>query len=107
MFKKIALPVIGILLALSIVFGASSVLASEGNPPADDWMEDGDFPDWIELFNSGNESINLEEYKISDDTLVLDKWAFPSIELEPDAFLVIFASGKDRYDPAELHSFRK
>ncbi|MCP4138946.1 MAG: hypothetical protein GY755_01410 [Chloroflexi bacterium] len=58
MFKKIALPVIGILLALSIVFGASSVLASEGNPPADDWMEDGDFPDW---FMIAAEALNMDD----------------------------------------------
>ena len=65
---------------------------------------DGDYPDWIELFNSGNESINLEAFMISDDTLVPEKWIFPSITLMPDSFLVVFASDKDRYDTTELHT---
>ncbi|MCP5064901.1 MAG: T9SS type A sorting domain-containing protein [Ignavibacteriae bacterium] len=56
---------------------------------------DGDSPDWIELFNNSSAPINLSNYFISDDINNLTKWNFPSIELEPDSLLLFFASGKD------------
>ena len=58
--------------------------------------EDGDTPDWIELHNPTNESINLLGYGATDDPEDLSKWIFPSIEIAPNNFLVIFASDKDR-----------
>ncbi len=65
---------------------------------------DGDYPDWIELYNAGENTINLNGFMITDDTLVPDKWIFPEQHLLPQSFLVIFASGKDRYDTLELHT---
>ena len=58
--------------------------------------EDGDFPDWIELYNGGNSPVNLEGYGISDDRLDLSKSVFPKITLLPKKHLLLFASGKDR-----------
>jgi hypothetical protein len=58
--------------------------------------EDGDFPDWIELKNSGENSVNLNGFLISDEYGDLEKWRFPDIQLAPDDFLVVFASDKDR-----------
>jgi len=58
--------------------------------------EDGDFPDWIELYNNSDSSINLEGYGISDDRLNLNKWVIPKISLLPNKHLILFASGKDR-----------
>ncbi len=60
--------------------------------------EDGDFSDWLEIFNSGTNSLNLYGYTISDDIEELDKWTFPDISLLPGEFLLVFASGKDRLD---------
>jgi hypothetical protein len=65
---------------------------------------DGDFSDWIEFYNAGEVALDLEGYMISDDTLVPEKWIFPSINMMPGKFLVIFASDKNRYDTAELHT---
>jgi len=65
---------------------------------------DGDYSDWIEIYNSGDESINLENYMLSDDTEVNDKWLFPSIEIPAKGFLLVFASGKDTAINGELHS---
>jgi len=65
---------------------------------------DGDYPDWIELINTGEFAMDLAGYMISDDTLVPGKWIFPSMTIMPGTFLVIFASGKDRYEPTELHT---
>jgi hypothetical protein len=58
--------------------------------------EDGDYSDWIELFNPEDSSINLSAYSISDDANELNKWIFPDINLSPKDHLLIFASDKDR-----------
>lgn len=61
--------------------------------------EDGDTPDWIELFNGGISPINLEGYGLSD-TLNNDLfWNFPAYELASGGHLLVFASDKDRKDP--------
>jgi hypothetical protein len=58
--------------------------------------EDGDSPDWIELYNPGSSALDLSGYWLSDDKAQLLKWTFPSIDLPSHGFLVVFASGKDR-----------
>ena len=58
--------------------------------------EDGDSPDWIELYNYGNQTISLDNWTISDDIENLDMWTFPQINLDPNEYLLIWASGKNR-----------
>lgn len=58
--------------------------------------EDIDHEDWIELFNAGNTTVDLNGYFLSDDPDRPDKWAFPAVPLAPQAHLLVFASGKDR-----------
>ena len=58
--------------------------------------EDGDSPDWIELYNYGNQTISLDSWTISDNIENLDMWTFPQINLDPDEYLLIWASGKNR-----------
>lgn len=58
--------------------------------------EDGEFPDWIELYNSGLSAVNLQGYSLSRREDDLISWTFPSIEIGPQDHLVVFASGKDR-----------
>ena len=66
---------------------------------------DGEFSDWIEIFNSGPRSINLGGYFLTDDETALSKWTFPATELGPRQFLLIFASEKDRRRTGEeLHT---
>ena len=67
--------------------------------------EDGEAHDWIEIFNAGEEPVNLLGYKLTDDVENLAKWEFPDLEIRSGQFLVVFASGKDRRDPAgNLHT---
>ncbi|MFV2067309.1 MAG: lamin tail domain-containing protein, partial [Pirellulales bacterium] len=67
--------------------------------------EDGNSPDWIELHNAGSEPIDLLNWSLTDDGGKLDKWVFPSVALEADGTLVVFASGKDRtVGGAPLHT---
>ncbi len=65
--------------------------------------EDGDFPDWIEFFNQGDHVLDLEDYGLSDDPEDPFLWRFPSVEIQPGGFLLVFASGKDRVG-SELHA---
>ena len=58
--------------------------------------EDGDSPDWIELYNRSQHPINLDGFGLSDNAAEPLKWTFPDLSLNPHKFLVVFASGKDR-----------
>ena len=58
--------------------------------------EDGDTPDWIELYNYGSEAVSLNNWNISDEENDDEPWVFPEISLLPDEYLLIWASSKDR-----------
>src|SRR5262245_39836441 len=62
--------------------------------------EDGDFSDWIEIHNSGDAAADLGGYFLTDNFGNLEKWTFPSVSIAPGDFLVVFASNKDRANPA-------
>ncbi len=70
--------------------------------------EDGDTPDWIELYNAGSAPVTLENWVLTDDSLENDKWRFPAVTLPAKGFLLVFASDKNRTEPnSPLHtSFR-
>lgn len=57
---------------------------------------DGETKDWIELYNSSDQTVSLENWTISDDRANPQKWLFPAIEIPADSFFTFFASGKDR-----------
>ena len=79
---------------LSAQVRINEVMASNGTTISD---EDGDFEDWIELYNSGQETADLSGWGLSDDYSAPFKWVFPEgVSLEPGAFLLVWASGKDR-----------
>jgi hypothetical protein len=58
--------------------------------------ENGEFPDWIELYNSGNDTMSLSGYSLTDDPADPLKWVFPAVQLMPGEYKTIFCSGKDR-----------
>ena len=58
--------------------------------------EDGDTPDWIELYNYGSQDVNLENWTISDDINDLSKWHFPNVTIPANDYLMLWASDKDR-----------
>ncbi|MBJ05912.1 MAG: hypothetical protein CMO40_02175 [Verrucomicrobiaceae bacterium] len=68
--------------------------------------EDGDFSDWIEVFNPDSTPIDLGGHYLTDDAANLTKWQFPSgVTLGPSKFLLVFASDKDRgAEGSELHA---
>jgi len=67
--------------------------------------EDGDAPDWIEIFNPGPDAVNLQDWSLTDDPFNLTKWRFPPTNLAVNGFMLVFASGKNRVSPgAPLHT---
>ncbi|MDP4955545.1 MAG: CotH kinase family protein [Crocinitomicaceae bacterium] len=62
--------------------------------------ENGDAPDWIELYNNGSSSINLENWKLADQLNGLNAWIFPNLNIPAQSFMRVFCSGKDRYGSA-------
>lgn len=95
----------GLFLPLSVTGNViiNEVMSSNGLTIAD---EDGDFEDWVELWNSGDTAVDLSGYGLSDDPDRPMRWVFPEgVVLGPDAYLLVWPSGKDRRDPdGELHT---
>ncbi|MCX8157621.1 MAG: lamin tail domain-containing protein [Verrucomicrobiae bacterium] len=102
------------LLAISLVGtalpGPAAVVIHEFMAENDGWLEDedGDSPDWIELYNDAASPMPLTGWRLTDDPANPNKWIFPATNIGPRSFLLIFASGKNRATPgAPLHaSFR-
>ena len=64
-------------------------LASNSNGSVDD---NGAQSDWIEIYNAGDASINLEGYSLTDDVDEPDRWTFPATDLAAGQFLVVRAA---------------
>ena len=58
--------------------------------------EDGDTPDWIELYNYGSTPISLINWSFSDVYENDNPWTFPNITLAEDEYMLIWASNKNR-----------
>ena len=66
---------------------------------------DGEFSDWIEVQNTSASAVNLLGWSLTDDPALTAKWKFPATNLNAGAFMVVFASGKDRTNAGtELHT---
>jgi hypothetical protein len=77
-------------------------MASNTHTLADD---DGDYSDWIELENTAVTNVDLVNWALSDSPGNPEKWLFPSTNIPPGGFMVVFASGKNRRVPgAPLHT---
>ena len=58
--------------------------------------ENGDRPDWLEIFNPNPFTLNLAGFTLTDSALTPAQWTFPLTNIAPGKYLVVFASGKDR-----------
>ncbi|NQU22101.1 MAG: CotH kinase family protein [Candidatus Nealsonbacteria bacterium] len=58
--------------------------------------EDGAYSDWVEIYNPGPLSADLDGWFLTDNAGDLTKWQFPDVTIEPDDYLLVFASNKDR-----------
>lgn len=68
-------------------------LASNNFAVAD---QDGEFDDWIELYNNTSTAIDLENYHLSDDGADLRQWTFPAgATIAPNGYFVVWADKDD------------
>ncbi|MFP4443316.1 MAG: CotH kinase family protein, partial [Spirochaetia bacterium] len=67
---------------------------------------DGDYPDWIELFNPGERPVDIGGFFLSDNPDETDPWEIPQgTIIGPGEYLMVWASGKDSDGSVdELHS---
>ncbi len=80
----------------------SEFVASNDTGLAD---EDGDFPDWLEIYNAGPDNINLGDWHLTDDADELRKWSFPDQDLAAGNFQIVYLSDKDRAEAGSpLHA---
>ncbi len=59
--------------------------------------EDGDYEDWIELYNAGSTTLDLFNYSLTDNLAEPNKWIFPHLTMAPGDYEIIYCSSKNRY----------
>ncbi len=62
----------------------------------------GEFDDWIELYNNTDETIQLGGYFLTDDNNDLTQWSFPDTVIAAHNYLIIWADKDD--DQTGLHA---
>ena len=56
---------------------------------------EGEYSDWIEIWNQKDYPLNLRGFNLTDDTSDLEKWTFPNTILEANSYLLVWCSDKD------------
>jgi len=83
-----------------VVLVVNEFMASNASTIQD---EGGSWPDWIEIWNAGSETVDLEGYGLTDDLQDPTKWTFPAgVRIDPDEFLLVWADGD--VDEGSLHA---
>ncbi len=66
----------------------NELMASNASAQAD---QDGEYDDWVELYNNTNQIVSLEGFFLSDDESNLQKWTFPAgTQIEAQGYLVVW-----------------
>ena len=95
----------GLLLILPFMLAAASVRAAGPLPPVciNELLRsnsssvpdhEGEYQDWIELYNAGDEPVDLTGFGLSDNDDPF-KWTFPAASLQPNEHLLVYASDRD------------
>ena len=74
------LPVLGGLVINEIMAGNVSAVADQN----------GEYDDWVELYNGNNFSLNLNGYYLSDNENELTKWTFPNVTIPANGYLIVW-----------------
>lgn len=66
---------------------------------------DGDYGDWIELYNESGTAVSLDGWSLTDDETDSTRWRFPPHTVIPaKGYLVVFCDGKDHTEGGEWHT---
>lgn len=80
----------------------SEIMASNATTATD---EDGAYSDWVEIYNPDALPVDLTGWYLTDSATNKTKWQFPSVTLAPGAYLMVWASNKDRREASgPLHT---
>jgi len=74
------LPVLGGLVINEIMAGNMSAVADQN----------GEYDDWVELYNGNSFSLNLNGYYLSDNENDLTKWTFPNVTIPANGYLIVW-----------------
>lgn len=90
--KKVVTP--GILLLLLSLNSFSQIVINEICPSNVNTIQNsnGDYDDWIELYNAGGSTVNLLGYGLTDDISKPFRFSFPSYSLGSGQRVLVFAS---------------
>ena len=91
----------GGLTAQSILY-INEFMADNDNIIAD---PQGDFDDWLEIWNGGGVTVDLSGFTLTDDLANPTKWSFPDTSLSANAYLIVWAD-EDTGDPGLHANFR-
>ena len=64
--------------------------------------ENGEYDDWIEIYNKNIYDCNLDGLSLTDDPEVPDKWLFPEVTIPAKGYLLLWAD--DDEEQGELHT---
>ena len=92
---------------IDIIFTAGDLVINEFMADNENFItdQDGDYDDWIELYNNGDSEISLEGYYLSDDATDPDKWMFPDTLISAGGYLIVWAD-KDEEQEGLHASFK-
>ncbi|WP_040253480.1 CotH kinase family protein [Psychroserpens mesophilus] len=78
----------------------NEIMASNTTTAVD---QDGEYDDWLELYNNSSQTVSLDNLYLSDDPTDLLAWQFPSgITIAPNEYLIVWCD-KDE-DQVGLHA---
>ncbi|GJQ62127.1 MAG: hypothetical protein SCALA702_11800 [Melioribacteraceae bacterium] len=63
---------------------------------------EGEFDDWIELYNNSDTPVSLNGYYLTDESDELTQWVFPDVSIGAQSYLIIWAD--DDEDQEGLHA---
>jgi len=74
------LPVVGGLVINEIMAGNVTAVPDQN----------GEYDDWVELYNGNSFSLNLNGYYLSDNENELTKWTFPNVTIAANGYLIVW-----------------
>ena len=72
-------------LVINEISAANNSIASDLN---------GDFDDWVELYNASSDPIAIGGYHLSDESGNLIKWQLPNFTLQPGAYFIVWCDNQ-------------
>lgn len=98
-YSSLRIVIAGFFLSLNLFSFSQSIVINEVMNSNKDLLydEDGDTPDWVELYNAGSFAVDLNGWSLTDDATGPGKWKFPARIINPGDFIIVYISDKDRY----------